>query len=228
MFPGAVAEAADAAYAIIGAPLDATTSFRPGTRFGPRQLRHVAESFEDYDHRTDSSFTDCSVHDHGDIRPGDDVAEYLDFLQGTVDEYATDGATPLLVGGSVVLALLEYAGANAFINTVLTPITAWWLGVPVALGVPMLFGILRKELSLVMVYQALGTFDISQYMNWIQIATFLIFITFYVPCIATFAAMIKTVGRRYAFYSAGLSVLVALAAGGVTRWLLTAGAYPVL
>lgn len=136
--------------------------------------------------------------------------------------------TPLLVGGSVVLALLEYAGANAFINTVLTPVTAWWLGVPVALGVPMLFGILRKELSLVMVYQALGTFDISQHMNWIQIATFLIFITFYVPCISTFAAMLKTVGRRYALYSVGLSVLVALAAGGATRWLLTIGAYPVL
>jgi len=99
MFPGAVAERADAAYAILGAPLDATTSFRPGTRFGPRRLRHVADSFEDYDHRTASRFTELAVHDHGDIRPGDDVAEYLDFLRGAVREYHEDGTVPLVLGG---------------------------------------------------------------------------------------------------------------------------------
>ena len=99
MFPGAVAEPADAAYAILGAPLDATTSFQPGTRFGPDRLRHVARSFEDYDHRTDTLFTDCSVHDHGDIQPGDDVAEYLHFLRGAVREYDERDTVPLLLGG---------------------------------------------------------------------------------------------------------------------------------
>ena len=65
--------------------------------------------------------------------------------------------TPLLVVGSVVLALLSHWGADAVINTLLTPITSWWLGLPVVLGVPILFGVLRKELSLLMIYQALGT-----------------------------------------------------------------------
>jgi ferrous iron transport protein B len=54
---------------------------------------------------------------------------------------------PLLVAGSVVLALLDRYGADAWINLTLTPITSWWLGLPVALGVPILFGVLRKELS---------------------------------------------------------------------------------
>jgi len=53
--------------------------------------------------------------------------------------------TPLLVGGSVVLALLSHVGGDRIINAAFTPITAWWLGLPVLLGVPILFGILRKE-----------------------------------------------------------------------------------
>ena len=69
---------------------------------------------------------------------------------------------PLLVAGSVVLALLGHYGADAWINLALTPITVWWLGLPVALGVPILFGILRKELSLLMVFQALGTQELAR------------------------------------------------------------------
>ena len=130
--------------------------------------------------------------------------------------------TPLLVIGSIVLALLEYSGANQIINVALSPITQWWLGLPVVLGVPILFGVLRKELSLLMIYQALGTFDIDLYMNWIQIATFLVFLTFYVPCLSTYATMIKTIGHKFANYSLIFSILVALFISGFTRvFLLT-------
>ncbi|MBI1424192.1 MAG: ferrous iron transporter B [Gammaproteobacteria bacterium] len=128
--------------------------------------------------------------------------------------------TPLLVGGSIVLALLGHFGADAVINTALTPITHWWLGLPVVLGVPILFGILRKELSLLMVYQALGGFDVGHYMNWVQIMTFLIFLTFYFPCISTFAVMLRTLGRRQALFSVGLSVGVALLVSGAIRFIL--------
>lgn len=125
--------------------------------------------------------------------------------------------TPLLVLGSVVLALLAHFGADEVINMLLLPVTSWWLGLPVALGVPILFGVLRKELSLLMVYQALGTQDIALQLNWVQIATFLVFLTFYVPCVSTFAVMLKTIGRRDAVFSVGLSVAVALGIAAVCR-----------
>jgi ferrous iron transport protein B len=133
--------------------------------------------------------------------------------------------TPLLVGGSVILALLSHFGADGAINAVLTPVTAWWLGLPVVLGVPILFGVLRKELSLLMVYQALGTFEIGQQLDAIQIMTFLLFLTFYVPCISTFAVMTRTIGRRDALFSVMLSVLVALAVSGAARFALQAAQY---
>lgn len=130
--------------------------------------------------------------------------------------------TPLLVIGSVVLALLGHWGADAIINAALTPVTSWWLGLPVVLGVPILFGVLRKELSLLMVYQALGTQEIVPLLDWVQIVTFLIFVTFYVPCISTFAVMMRALGRKEAFFSVALSVGIALAAAGIVRAALSA------
>jgi len=128
--------------------------------------------------------------------------------------------TPLLVAGSVVLALLEHWQADATVNALLEPITHWWLGLPPALGVPILFGVLRKELSLAMVQQALGTPEIGTLLDSVQIATFLIFLTFYVPCVSTFAVMVRTLGRRRAFASVGLSVAVALILAGAARLIL--------
>jgi agmatinase len=99
MLPGAVADRSGADYAVVGAPLDASTTFQPGTRFGPRRVRHFAESFEDFDHYTGQHFTDLGVTDHGDVAPTDDAAEYLTFLRGTVSDVADDDIVPLLVGG---------------------------------------------------------------------------------------------------------------------------------
>ena len=127
---------------------------------------------------------------------------------------------PLLVGGSVLLALLSHFGADRVINTLLTPVTAWWLGLPVLLGVPILFGVLRKELSLLMIYQALGTFEVGTVLDWVQIMTLLLFLTFYIPCVSTFAVMNKTIGRRDAMLSVLLSVGVALVVSGAMRVLL--------
>jgi len=129
--------------------------------------------------------------------------------------------TPLLVGGSVLLALLSHWGADSLINTLLYPVTRLWLGLPQELGVPILFGVLRKELSLVMVYQALGTLEIGELLSWVQIATFLVFLTFYIPCLSTFAVMLKLLGRREALYSVLLSILVSLGLAGAVRVLLT-------
>ena len=125
--------------------------------------------------------------------------------------------TPLLVVGSVVLALLNHWGADHTINWLLTPVTAWWMGLPVVLGVPILFGVLRKELSLLMIYQALGSLEIMPLLDRGQIFTFLVFLTFYVPCLSTFAVMYKTLGRRVAWQSVALSIGCALVLSELAR-----------
>jgi agmatinase len=118
MFPGSAADREGADYAIVGAPLDASTTFQPGTRFGPDRVRHLAQSFEDYDHYTDQRFSNLAVYDHGDVSPTDDTAEYLDFLSGLLGDLTREGATPLLVGGehTVSVAGLRALNPDVFVT----------------------------------------------------------------------------------------------------------------
>jgi ferrous iron transport protein B len=129
---------------------------------------------------------------------------------------------PLLVAGSVVLALLSHLGTDRFVNAALSPLTATWLGLPVALGVPLLFGVLRKELSLLMLFQALGTQDVGAVLDPTQIMTLLLFVTFYVPCLSTLAVMVTRLGVRDALRSAGLSLATALVVAGAGRIAMSA------
>ncbi|OIQ00029.1 MAG: hypothetical protein AUK35_05170 [Zetaproteobacteria bacterium CG2_30_46_52] len=136
--------------------------------------------------------------------------------------------TPLLVAGTVILALLQYMHIDTVLNTILSPITVWWLGLPALLGVPLLFGILRKELSLVMMFQALGVAGVagvSEAMDWVQILTFLIFVTFYVPCVSTIAMQLKVVGAKAAAYSVFLSTATALIVAMFIRLLAEIGRF---
>jgi agmatinase len=98
-FPGANEPRETADYVLLGAPLDVSTTFQPGTRFGPREVRHHAHTFDDYDHRTGQRFTELGVYDAGDLDSWADAAEYLDFLSGMVTDIHDEGSVPLLVGG---------------------------------------------------------------------------------------------------------------------------------
>ena len=105
MLAGATADRERAAYAVVGAPLDRSTTGAPGTRFGPREVRAAARSFEDYDHHTDRRFTDLAVYDHGDVGPRGDAAEYLSFLESLLGELADEGTIPTIVGGEHTVSL---------------------------------------------------------------------------------------------------------------------------
>ncbi|QLG61413.1 agmatinase family protein [Halorarum salinum] len=102
------ADAAD--YLVVGAPLDATTTFEPGTRFGPERVRRFARTFDDYDRRTDSRFSEAAVHDAGDVPAWDDVPAYLDHLTAELRAAAIDDAVPLAVGGEHTVT---WAGVRA-------------------------------------------------------------------------------------------------------------------
>jgi ferrous iron transport protein B len=68
-----------------------------------------------------------------------------------------------------------------------------------------------------MIFQALGTQELNTVLSTAQIATLLVFLTFYVPCVSTFAVMLKTMGAKQAWGSVALSVGVALVLGLVVR-----------
>jgi len=99
----------------------------------------------------------------------------------------------------------------------LAPFTSGVLGLPVVLGITLVFGIMRKELALVLLFSALGTKDILSVMTQTQIFSFTIFITFYIPCLATFAVLAKELTVKRALLISGLTVLIAIALSLLVR-----------
>lgn len=124
-------------------------------------------------------------------------------------------AWPILIAGSVVLSLLEHFNLEQPINGFFAPFTAGLLGLPQETSITLIFGVLRKELSIIMLVQALGTADFASVMSTGQMVVFTAFTLFYVPCLATLAMLRSVVGWRGMFYAALLTtvaaVLVALA-----------------
>ncbi len=127
-------------------------------------------------------------------------------------------AWPLLIIGSVVLAILDRLQFSQWFNAITRPVT-WMLGLPGEVGVPLIFGILRKELSLVMLRQALGVTDFSAALTNVQMITFAVFVVFYVPCLATLAALKRELGNRDMLLIAVLTIFIATISASIARGL---------
>ncbi len=130
-------------------------------------------------------------------------------------------AWPLLIIGSLVLSLFQHYKLDLLINKLLHPITVWILGLPEFVGTTLIFGILRKELSMIMLIQAAGTNELSKVMTHAQIFIFTIFVVFYIPCIATIAVLHREFGFKRAIIITLSTILVATFLGFLFRlWFL--------
>ncbi len=125
-------------------------------------------------------------------------------------------AWPLLILGSIILAVFNYLNIANFFNNLVLPIS-WLLGLPKEVGVPLIFGVLRKELSLVMLGQALGSMEFSQVLTPVQMITYAVFVVFYIPCLATMIVIRKELGARSMWHITGINVLIALISGLLAR-----------
>jgi ferrous iron transport protein B len=123
-------------------------------------------------------------------------------------------AWPLLMLGSAVLGLMDHFGWTGSVNRALRPLTAL-LDLPAGLGVVLVYGLLRKELTMLMLFQVLGTRNTSEVMTAVQILSFTVFVVFYLPCLGTMGAMIREIGvRRTVWISLFcLAVSIVLAVG---------------
>jgi ferrous iron transport protein B len=116
----------------------------------------------------------------------------------------------------LVLSLLKFYGFDGHVNEVLRPLTAL-LDLPLEVGTTLIFGIMRKELSLIMLNEALGTTNITAVLSLGQLLTFTIFILFYVPCASTIAALSRELGWKQAGLGVIVSLGLALVLGVLTR-----------
>ena len=92
---------------LFGAPYDSTTSFRPGTRFGPSAVRTESFGIETYSPYQDRDLeTDVRVHDAGDLElPFGAPDRALDMIEAKAAEILDAGKVPFLLGGEHLVTL---------------------------------------------------------------------------------------------------------------------------
>ena len=105
-FIGANSGYAEADVVLFGAPYDSTTSFRPGTRFGPAAMRSESFGIETYSPYQDHDLEDVRVHDAGDLElPFGAPDRALDMIEEKSAAILADGKVPFLLGGEHLVTL---------------------------------------------------------------------------------------------------------------------------
>ena len=131
-------------------------------------------------------------------------------------------AIPLLIIVGLFLGTVQYFGWLDVISNAMSPVTVGWLGLPAITGILLIFGILRKELTLVMLGSIAGTLNFAAVMTPTQMIVFTLVVMLYIPCVATIGVLVREIGARKAatitLFEVGFAILV----GGIAFRLLTA------
>jgi ferrous iron transport protein B len=136
-------------------------------------------------------------------------------------EHFIKEAFPIMIAGNFIIQLADLAGLLDVIQGLLSPITVAWLGLPVAAGVTLIFGILRKELTLILLGSLLGTSNFATVLTPVQMFVFAFVVMVYVPCIATIGALVKEFGYKRAIVISAIEIGLAILLGGILFRIIT-------
>jgi len=129
-------------------------------------------------------------------------------------------AMPLVILAGVFIKFMDLTGVLSVVSDLMSPITVEWLMLPKETGMLLIFGVLRKELILLTLASLLGTTDFSAALTPNQMVTLSLVTIFYIPCIATIAALVREMGAKGATLITVAEILLAILIGGVASRLL--------
>ncbi|MBM5805987.1 MAG: agmatinase [Candidatus Verstraetearchaeota archaeon] len=105
-FGGFKRDFSEADFVLFGVPFDSTSSYRPGSRFGPTALREVSANLETWSWRTGVDFEEVKLHDMGDLAVvHGDSAETIRRVAETVEDIVSSRKVPVMVGGEHMMTL---------------------------------------------------------------------------------------------------------------------------
>lgn len=129
-------------------------------------------------------------------------------------------AFPIIIFGSFLLQILNLTNLlNSFVNFI-SPLFINFLGLPPLTSIPLIFGILRKELTLLMLFSLFGTNIVTNFMTPKQIIIYSVITLFYFPCIATFASLKRELGLLNAILITIFEIGFAILIGGLLNLIL--------
>jgi ferrous iron transport protein B len=122
---------------------------------------------------------------------------------------------PIYVVGGTILAVMHIFGYLRPIEAFLAPVTVSWLGLPSVVSILLLFGVIRKELVIVMPAVLFGTTNLAKVFTPEQMIVLAFVTMIYVPCVATFAMLKREFGWKTALLIAIFEIAFAVLLGGV-------------
>ncbi|MBY9016568.1 MAG: ferrous iron transport protein B [Candidatus Lokiarchaeota archaeon] len=129
-------------------------------------------------------------------------------------------AMPIMLILGIILEILLIFNALEPVNVILSPVTVLWLGLPAITGVFLIYGILRKELSLVLLSILANSLNVSllELLTPIQMVVFSLVTMLYVPCFATIIILAKQTSWKFAIQISLLEIFMALLVGGIINF----------
>lgn len=128
---------------------------------------------------------------------------------------------PYYIIGGLALAVLQLLGILEILNAILTPITMGWLGLPSFVGTLLLFGIVRKEMVVVLPALLFGTTDFTTLFTPLQMIVLTLVTMTYIPCLAMIHALKREFGWRKALFITIFEIVFSIVLGGIVRLALT-------
>ena len=127
---------------------------------------------------------------------------------------------PIIILIGIIMEILFIFRLLDPINFVLAPITVFWLGLPFITGIFLIYGILRKELTLILLQLLANSMGLTilQLMAPIQMIVFSLVTMLYIPCFATIIIIARETNWKFAFQISVLEIGLALAIGGIINW----------
>ena len=128
---------------------------------------------------------------------------------------------PAYIVGSAVIQGLYAAGFLTPVNALLSPITVLWLGLPAVIGITLIFGIVRKELTILTLAVILGTTNFAAVLSPVQLIVLALVSMLYIPCISVILVLASEFGWKRALAISATEIIVAIGLGGIAYHVLS-------
>ena len=128
---------------------------------------------------------------------------------------------PIYIVGSAAVQALYALNVLTPISNALSPLTVGWLGLPVAAGILLILGTVRKEFVLLGAVAIFSTTNLALYFSPVQLITLALVSMLYLPCVSTVMILVKEFGWKAALTISLANIVAALLIGGLAYRLLS-------
>ena len=128
---------------------------------------------------------------------------------------------PAYIVGSALIQVFYAVGLLNPVNNLLAPITVLWLGLPVVVGITLIFGIVRKELTILTLAVIFGSTNFAAFLTPVQLIVIALVSMLYIPCISVILVLASEFGWKRSLQISLVEVAVAIGIGGIAFRLLT-------